>query len=395
MKQTELLLLHSLTETLHPDSPSSKAPFDLSVWQQAVPELLTLARQQKILPPVYEFLCRHDIEIPEEMMPSLTTELSTYVLSCQQMKFFTEYTCKILDRENIPYALLKGCILSELYPKPEYRRYGDVDILINEPEAFQKAVTLLSKSGFRQIESCSNHHYEFELIKHGHTYILELHRAVTNINDNVALYDTINALYDSISLTCPLSATYEALYLLLHTLKHLLSFGFGIKLLCDWVVYLEAHTNDISDTEFQTLLNQLGLVRFAWSITAFCRQYLGLKQFPECLSYELTSGKKKEIFETLAEDIFSGGEYGYADTSRTLIMKDNSSLIGYCRELHRQTRRNYPTGSNFFPFLPFLWLATGIRFLYNNHHIRHVSTRSVITTEKKRQKLRKLLKINL
>lgn len=395
MKQAELLFLQALAETLHPDAPVSGVPFRTSLWQESASELLVLARQHKILPPVYEFLCQHDIEIARNQMPALTTELATYVLSCQQMDYFTKYICRLFDEADIPYALLKGTILANLYPKPEYRRYGDVDILVNDADAFQKAVVLLTEHGLKHVPSGSNHHFEFELDKHGHTYILELHQSITYINDNIALYDKINALYDNIPLDKPLSATLEALYLLLHMLKHLLSFGFGVKLLCDWVVYLEAHTPAIDNAEFQRILDQLNLSRFAWSVTAFCKHYLGLTCCPDCLSYELTASKAKNIFEALAEDIFAGGEYGYSDPSRTIIMKDNTHITDYGQELHRQTKRNYPSASRIIPILPFLWLATGIRFLYNNRHIRHVSTKQIISTEKKRQNLRKLLKIKL
>ena len=395
MKQTELLFLQALAEILHSDSPISENPFRTTLWQDSVSELLSIAREQKMLPPIYEFLCQHNIEIPKNQLPVLTTELTTYMFSCQQMEYFTKYISKILDDAKIPYALLKGTVLSTLYPKPEYRRFGDVDILINDKKEFLRAVSLLKEHGFEQVSSGSNHHDEFELTRYGHTYILELHQAITYINDNIALYDNINALFDNISLDKPMSATLEALYLLLHMLKHLLSFGFGIKLLCDWIVYLEAHTPDIDNTEFQHILDNLNLSRFAWSITAFCRQYLGLTCCPDCLSYEFTASKSKEIFELLADDIFTGGEYGYADTTRSVIMKNNSHITGYWQELHRQTKRNFPVASRIFPILPFLWLATGIRFLYNNRHIRHVSTKEIISTEKKRQQLVKALKIKL
>ena len=395
MKQTELLFLQALAEILHPNAPHSELPFRTALWQDSASELLSIARQQKMLPPIYEFLCQHNIEISREQMPALTTEIATYVFSCQQMEYFTKYICKIFDDAKIPYALLKGTVLSALYPKPEYRRFGDVDLLVNDKKEFLRAVTILKAHDFRQVPSGSNHHFEFELTRHGHTYILELHQSITYINDNIALYDKINALFDNIPLDQPLSATLEALYLLLHMLKHLLSFGFGIKLLCDWIVYLEAHTPDIDNAQFQQILNSLDLSRFAISITAFCKEYLGLNACPDCLSYKFASSSTKDILELLAEDIFTGGEYGYSDTTRSVIMKSNSHFTGYFQELHRQTKRNFPVAGRVLPILPFLWLATGIRFLYNNRHIRHVSTRDMISTEKKRQQLVKALKIKL
>lgn len=395
MKQEELLFLHALDASLHPDRPATKAAVDITKWQAALPQLLTLSREHKILPPVYEFLCEHGIKIPNEQMPALTSEIATYVLSCHQMKYFSDYLCKLFDDAGLPYALLKGTILSRLYPKAEYRRYGDVDILINDSASFQKATELLLHAGFQQVPSSSDHHLEFLLTKGGHAYTLELHQHITHSHDRLALYDAINHLFDTISLASPLSFTFEALYLLLHMLKHLLNSGFGIKLLCDWVVYLEAYGAAIDNNELKRILEELNLTTFAWGITSFCRRYLGLQAIPDCLSFELSANKTREIIETLAEDIFAGGEYGYSDSSRMIIMKNSSHLMDYCRELHRQTGRNYPAASKLFLILPILWLLTGIRFLYNNHHVRHQSTRQIISTTRKRQNLLRTLKIKL
>lgn len=395
MKQEEHLFLKLLADILHPDSFESSEPFDYSLWQSFTLQLLTLARQHKILPPVYEFLCRHDIELPTEQKNLLRTEISTYVLSCHQMSYFSNYVCNLLDKNNIPYALLKGTTLTKLYPKPEYRRYGDVDILVNDDFYFSKAADLLTQAGFNQQQSTGDHHFEFTLSRQGRTYLLELHRYTISNQNSDTLNDSINRIYDSVSLSKPLSATLEALYLLLHMLQHLLNAGFGVKLLCDWVVYIEAYGTDIDNQELTNLLQTLHLTTFAQSITAFCVQYLGLKSVPACLICSMSSTKRNNVLEALAEDIFSGGEYGSFDSSRMIIMRNSSHFIDYCRELHRQMRKGFPSFSKFPLCWPVLWLITGGRFLYNNHHLRHASMRQILKTTKKRQSILNTLDIKL
>lgn len=394
MKQEELLFLKALTEILHPESNDSEI-CDFSPCQSYLPQLLALARQHKILPPIYEFLCRHDIPFPEEQKALLTTEISTYVLSYCQMSFFTKYVCDLLTKAKLPFVLLKGMTLAELYPKPEYRRFGDVDILVNDDTFFAQAAALLAQEGFRRQQSTGDHHLEYTITRNGRTYLLELHRYAISGQNSDTLNPSINQIYDNVSLLEPLPATLELLYLLLHMLQHLLDAGFGVKLLCDWVLYLEARGTDIDNQKLTEILRKLHLTTFAQGITEFCARYLGLQYIPDCLRSSLSPSKRNKICEILAEDIFSGGEYGSTDSSRMIIMKNSGHLTDYCRELHRQARKGFPSASRFPLCWPFLWLITGGRFLYNNRHLRHASTRQILKTTKKRQSILHTLDIRL
>lgn len=176
-------------------------------------------------------------------------------------------------------------------------------------------------------------------------------------------------------------------------LQHLLSSGFGVKLLCDWVVYLEHYTDNIDSNQLKSILEDLGLFVFAHTVTELCVQKLGLVSVPECFRQPLPD--KKQKMALLAEDIFSAGEFGKTDTARMLILKNGSSFSGYFREFHFQMKRRYPALQHIIPLWPALWFLTGCYFLYNNRHLRHTSTREILQNARARRRLLDKLRIRL
>lgn len=399
MKQEEQLFLHILNAALHPENSDLLQEPDLVLIQKNMTSILSLARNHKILPPVYELLCRIGCTFSDEEMKSLLPEISTYALSCHQMSRFTHYVCHLFQDAGIPFFLLKGTTLSDLYPKPEFRRFGDIDLLINNDRLFQKAQQLLLEHGFQIRKDLVDHHVEFLLIRPERTYLLELHRKVIASQNSPALHRSLTDIYDNIPTDAPLPPVFTALYLLLHMLQHFFSSGFGIKLLCDWVVYLEHETGNIPAEQLSDLLQQLGLTGFAQTITELCIRDLGLSAAPACLRFhssaEIPFHRENEVMDHLADDIFTAGEFGKSDTSRMLIIRKSSHPFHYLREFHHQMQNRYSASGRIPLLWPILWALTGYHFLHNNRHLRRTSTRKILQSAKDRQRLAKEMNIRL
>ena len=266
MRETEQIFLNALSEVLH-DEKENTSIAAAGILKSNNPEdtvraLINISRKQKVVPLIYDFLCTREIDIPENETELLKHEIASYAFTYYQNKYFSDYVCKILDDAKLPYALIKGILLSALYKKPECRRFGDVDILINDKTAFEKASLLFTEHGFRRKPSNGDHHHEYTLYKNGRDYLLELHQNLISSQESTKLNHKIKALYDSLELNKVLPATLDALYLLLHMLQHLLDAGFGIKLLCDWVLYLEQKTDEIDSRKLKEILEDLEKIRF-------------------------------------------------------------------------------------------------------------------------------------
>lgn len=397
MLSEEKIFLDALSDVLHDyriNTSAADAILHSDTPNNTIDALLSIARKQKVVPLIYDFLCTRELEIPSGLKSSLKHEITSYAITYYQNEFFSNYVCRIFDEANIPYALIKGVLLSKLYKKPECRRFSDVDILINDRQAFKKASSILSEHGFVREASNGDHHHEYYLEKNGRNYLLELHQNFISNQVSKTLNAKVKKLYHSLELDKQLPITLDALYLLLHMLQHMLDAGFGIKLLCDWVLYLEKNTEKIDSVYFKKLLEELEIFSFAQNITIYCVCYLGLTTYPDCFHYNKLTSEISQNLDALSEDIFSGGEYGKSDPARMIIMKGNFHLSDYFFELHRQTKFNFPHLWKTVFLLPVLWGITGAKFLYNNKKLRHTDTKSILKTAKKRQKLLDRMGIN-
>ena len=85
--------------------------------------------------------------IPEDCRLALSEHFFSSVFLYEHQKQGVERVYRVLSDAGIPHVFFKGAILKELYPVPECRLMGDIDLLIN-PASRQAAKKALMSSGF-------------------------------------------------------------------------------------------------------------------------------------------------------------------------------------------------------------------------------------------------------
>jgi len=65
-----------------------------------------------------------------------------------------------------------------------------------------------------------------------------------------------------------------------------------------------------------------------------------------------------------------------------MVIVRGSGINGYIREFHHQMNLNYPKCGKIFLFWPVLWIATLIRFIYNNRKIRKTTSVDILKKAK-------------
>lgn len=217
---------------------------------------------------------------------------------------------------GIPYTTVKGNISAAYYPEPFRRSMGDVDFLVR-PEDAERADRVLREAGFQK----SSDSRPSEAAYRRKQSVWELHWKVSGIPEGPGgtlvdewLSDTI----ETSRLTETKYGVYRApdefhhgLILLVHTARHLLNTGIGLRHLCDWAVFVQK----IPDAEFTELfarkLQACGLWRYAQLLTQLCTRYLG------CRACAWAGEPMEEaLLECLMEDILSGGNFGKKDSQR-------------------------------------------------------------------------------
>jgi hypothetical protein len=289
-------------------------------------------------------------------------------------------------------VVLKGVATAELYPYPELRKSGDIDLLLPKREELVRACYLLETQGFLLKEKQNtNHHVVYES-KEG--IAIELHTMLAEPFDHprvnrylkqlIPEYGTYKEERNILGSRLPVPQTaYHAYYLLIHMLQHFMASGFGLKLLCDWVVFWNRETSKEEQERFLKLVNESGVRLFAECITTIGTSYLGLEEArvrflrSETISEE---DRKKMFLEILASE-----EFGKSDSNRLVILR-GTALMDYLRELHYQMHLNYPRCGKYILLWPVLWSCTLGKFLHNNRVVRRTTLSSILKKTHARSK---------
>lgn len=359
--------------------------------QTDIKEVIRTAQQHRVLSLLYEVLCGDaQVEPLEDADRKLVENVSrTAAKQGYRLLFLTRYLAGTLEEAGIPVLVLKGSGVAELYPVPEMRKSGDVDVLI-PGDRMGDATELLAGKGFQVGHSQhANHHLVFSS---GDGIDLELHTMLAEpFRDN-----RINRAMDRLLPECfekreyrecmgialPIAPEpYQALQLLLHMMQHFLRAGFGLKLLCDWVVFWNRDSVQDNVPEFLELADSCHVRGFAETITMVCKEFLGLRE-------DLPMGRSRDrkLAEEFLQDVFAAEEFGKADKDRMVIVQGNRPW-DYVKEFHYQMKMNHPRASRHVILWPVLWGVTLAVFLHNNRKLNRGRVRDILRNAGDRSRL--------
>ncbi len=197
---------------------------------------------------------------------------------------------------------LKGCLLKEMYPKPEYREMADLDILIRREDE-KKVRELMESIGYKT----GKYHAPIHDIYVKDPFVhVEMHMSLLD-EERIKRFETIDKsiklLRDPWKYAIPTdlphiySFSWEDFYLFLiiHLAKHYYSSGTGIRQMTDILIFHQKHTID-REMVYQTLRKT--------SLYDFCKnaeQLVDAWYEEKPLSPELTE---------MQDYVFSSGVYG-------------------------------------------------------------------------------------
>ena len=305
-----------------------------------------------------------------------------------QIEHFTNITVCLLEKQNIPYFLLKGISLAAYYPLPEHRKLGDLDLYIPDPDKVAEARKLLEINGYILDPEVSDHHitYTYTFPKTGRTYILELHfrivgkyqydranQVVDSVYNAHALSSHIQTIHDKAYQVLP--PTEYTFYMIHHMLKYYLYSGFGIRLLCDFAFYVKARHTEIDFPQIHTWCKDSHIFHLYEIILESCRLWLGLSP---AIDPEIHCNKKdcKDFMEKVLSDSDMG-----TNEDRALVNGGSYkkvTLRTYFKEGHLQMHVRFPKLGKILLLWPILWVITYGYFLRNTYRIRHTTLKQTL-----------------
>ena len=258
-------------------------------WEEAV----RIAVRHRVAVMLYYGIYNSGADVPAE----IADMLKVYTFKRIQQEMRQEYETKKLfaqfDKNEIQYLPLKGAILKYLYPKPEMRYMGDVDLLI-KPEQYNKIAEIVKNLGFEFVVE-SNHELVWD--KKGALH-LELHKLlIPSYNEDYFKYYKDGwRLAHQENGSWFMSDEDFLIYNFTHLAKHYRDSGIGIKHFTDIWVYRNAKPN-LDEEYVRAELSKLKLLDFYENVIRLLNAWFD-------------GGEFDEISEFMTEWIFDSGVYG-------------------------------------------------------------------------------------
>ena len=281
---------------------------------------------------------------------------------------------EMMQRNNIPYVIMKGVVSAAYYPEPMLRPMGDVDFLIGK-EDIPRARQALEEAGYVEKKMVSAHHICYQA--GGKT--LELHFQAPSLPPNHVIHDYFTDIIDRAEFKdgcMQTSVFHHGMILLTHSAGHLIHSGIGLRHLCDWAVFYAAFSDEEFCALFEEPLKKTGLWRYAQLLSQTCVQYLGSP------ARKWLGPSDSKLLADIIDDIFDSGNFGYKNNGRIYqarLMTDTGNrsvsnvgpIANLFRVLKHRTCLEFPICKKVWLLLPFamgfvslkyvIWIAQGKR----------------------------------
>lgn len=322
MDKINKLLLEALKASLY----NQKVDWNFEIQPQEWIHLFRQADIHHILPMIYDavYNCPSAKKSDASFFVPFKKKTVQQVM-IQTMKtgeFFQLY--QYLQKAGIKPVMVKGIICRELYPNPDYRSSGDEDMLIR-PEIFDLCHSKLLEYGMVAADPDQDIQkvYEVPYGKQGSPIYIELHKYLFPPDSEA--YGEFNRFFDNaheqaiemLVQGIPVSTmeyTDHLFYLICHSFKHFLHSGFGIRQVCDIILFANTYGDRIDWQRIMKNCRAIQAELFTAALFRIGSQYLVFdpdkSRYPE-------EWRTLAVDETLMlKDLLDSGVYGASSMSR-------------------------------------------------------------------------------
>lgn len=254
----------------------------------------------------------------------------------------------IFKNGGLRSCILKGQGIAQLYPKPERRQPGDVDIWV---EGGREKVLKFLKDNSIETEKVVIHHVDAHIIEGvdteihfmpGYTWNPFLHRKLQRFfhqqaNEQFSNFD------NKLGFAYPTSR-FNAVYILSHIYMHYLFEGVGLRQIIDYYYVLKNMTQEEREQAARDIC-QVGLKKFAGAVMYVLKVVCSMNKSMYIVDPDTKKGS------LLLDEIMRGGNMGSYDVALA-NRKEGHRIQNNLVTLRRQLRflRHYPMDIISIPF---------------------------------------------
>lgn len=245
-------LIHIINSVVNKRKPQEK-PDNISF-----KKVLNIARGNEVANIAYLGIKQLDNKPSEEVLNKWKMMFSFSVQRHYNQMALTEFLINKFTDANIRSLQVQGSIIKKLYPQPEYRMMSDIDFIVG-PENMDKVAIMLNDMGYSVIYD--NPEELQATTPQG--LVIEAHADF--FGKGTVCGDVFNNAFSMAEKSKENQFVYTAddtvvyMYNLLHTLKHYLNKGIGIRRILD-IYYMDLKLSDKVDMEYiNSVIKKAGL----------------------------------------------------------------------------------------------------------------------------------------
>lgn len=251
----------------------------------------------------------------------------------------------VFGEKNLAATLMKGQGGALNYPNPLRRQCGDIDLYVGHAR-YAKTNKLMESLGADEEGD--------EIIKHRSWFLdgieIEVHKEM-GVMAMPSHYRHFNRMlkqwYPSAIEHITIEQTtigvapiqFDAVFLLVHILEHLLREGISLRQPIDWLVFMNKHFEELDLGMMERDLRKTGLLRFASTLLTIGVRYMGFSDLDHCFPYMPTD---KQV-ELLLNEFMASGNFGMLKKkpkksdpiTRGFVIRKATSLVNIIKRLFR------------------------------------------------------------
>ena len=316
------MFLPALKAALKNEKVSWSEELELQDWI----ELFRIATTHQVLPLIYEAV--YDCSAARNMEPQVfmsakqQTIRSVMLQTMKTNEFLGLF--QHLQKAGVQALVVKGIVCRNLYPNPDYRMSGDEDVLIPEEE-FELCHQAMLDYGMQPADPTQDIQSEHEVPygKPGSPIYIELHKCL--FPPESTAYGDLNRFFKNVhdraiklsvdgKQVVTMGYTDHLFYLICHAFKHFLHSGFGIRQVCDIVLFANAYGKEIDWIRILQQCREIHADLFTAALFQIGQKYLTFD--PSRAGYPQEWQEIQVDEQLMLDDLLEAGIYGDGTMSR-------------------------------------------------------------------------------